>query len=146
MSDITEISKIVGQNFSMSNSPISRSSVIINNYTNKTETADADDEEQFSQILETVQLILSQTSTVNLMCIPTHYTRKLEERIQEANKTPGMFTPEMLLVAQMELAFLQSKERVSFWTESVTLDRLLRSLEENVCPPMIFTSVQVNPY
>ena len=97
-----------------------------------------------SEILETKQLIISQTSAVNLMSIPTQRTREMEIKIQGANKNSELFSPDILLVAKMELAFILSKESVSFWTESLTLERLLKSIEEDVCTPIIFTSVQVN--
>lgn len=97
-----------------------------------------------SEILENKQLIISQTSAVNLMSIPTQRIREMEIKIQEANKNSELFSPDILLVAKMELAFILSKDSVSFWTESFTLERLLKSIEEDVCTPIICTSVQVN--
>ena len=65
------------------------------------------------------------------------------ERIKEAESQPGMTNPDILLVAQMELAFLDTKECVSFFTESVTMDRLIKSQEEGVSPAVVFTAIQV---
>ena len=96
--------------------------------------------EHLLQIPETHQLILSQTTAVNLLSIPTECTREVEKRIKKAEKNPEIINPDILLVAQMELAFLVAKECVSFFTESVTMDRLIKSQEkESVSPAMMFT-------
>ena len=79
----------------------------------------------------TPELILSQTSSVNLMTIPKHHISELEIRIQEATKYKDLFSPHVLMVAKLELAFLLSKECVSFWTESVK------------SPTLIYSAVQV---
>ena len=89
------------------------------------------------KMFETPELILSQTSLVNLMTIPKHQIRELEIRIQEASKDQEKFSPHVLMVAKLELAFLLSKECVSFWTESI------KSIKEDVSPPMIYSAVQV---
>ena len=98
--------------------------------------------EELLQILETHRLILSQTSSVNLMAIPTYCTREVQKRIKEAENNPEV-TSDILLVAQMELAFLLSKECVSFYTCHVAMDRLIKYQEEDISPAIIFTSVQV---
>ena len=95
------------------------------------------------KILKTDQIIISQTALVNIMAIPNHYSRVVEKRIKEAESQPGMTNPDILLVAQMELAFLDAKECVSFFTESVTMDRLIKSQEEGVSPAVVFTAIQV---
>jgi hypothetical protein len=89
------------------------------------------------KMLETPHLILSQTSSVNLMTIPKHHIRELEIRIQEATRDQEKFAPHVLMVAKLELAFLLSKECVSFWAESI------KSITEDVSPPMIYAAVQV---
>ena len=89
------------------------------------------------KMLETPELILSQTSSVNLMTIPKHHIRELEIRIQEASKDQEKFSPHVLKVAKLELAFLLSKECVSFWTESI------KSIQEDFSPPKIYAAVQV---
>ena len=88
-------------------------------------------------MFETPELILSQTSSVNLMTIPKHHISELEIRIQEATKYKDLFSPHVLMVAKLELAFLLSKECVSFWTESI------KSIKEDFSPPMIYAAVQV---
>ena len=88
-------------------------------------------------MFETPELILSQTSLVNLMTIPKHQIRELEIRIQEAAKYEEKFSPHVLLVAKLELAFLLSKECVSFWTESI------KSIQEDFSPPKIYAAVLV---
>ena len=117
-------------------------------------SATTNTKEHLLQIPETHQLILSQTTAVNLLSIPTECTRKVEKRIKEAENNPEMINPDILLVAQMELAFLVAKECVSFFTESVTMDRMIKSQEkesvtmdrliksqekESVSPAMMFT-------
>ena len=92
------------------------------------------------KIFETPELILSQTSSVNLMTIPKHQIRELEIRMQEATKDQEKFSPHVLMVAKLELAFLLSKECVSFWAESI------KSITEDVSPPMIYAAVQVGFY
>ena len=89
------------------------------------------------KMFATPELILSQTSSVNLMTIPKHHISELEIRIQEATKYKDLFSPHVLMVAKLELAFLLSKECVSFWTESI------KSIKEDVSPPMIYSAVQV---
>ena len=77
------------------------------------------------------------------MAIPTYCTREVQKRIKEAENNPEV-TSDILLVAQMELAFLLSKECVSFYTCHVAMDRLIKYQEEDVSPAIIFTSVQVH--
>ena len=89
------------------------------------------------KMFETPELILSQTSSVNLMTIPKHQISELEIRIKETAKYEVKFSPHVLLVAKLEMAFLLSKECVSFWTESI------KSIKEDVSPPMIYSAVQV---
>ena len=89
------------------------------------------------KMFETPELILSQTSSVNLMTIPKHHISELEIRIQEATKYKDLFSPHVLMVAKLELAFLLSKECVSFWTESI------KSIKEDFSPPKIYAAVQV---
>jgi hypothetical protein len=86
-------------------------------------------------MFETPELILSQTSSVNLMTIPKHQIRELEIRIQEVTKDQEKCSPHVLMVAKLELTFLLSKECVSFWAESI------KSID--VSPPMIYAAVQV---
>jgi hypothetical protein len=102
-----------------------------------------DGDEYLVKILKTDQIIISQTALVNIMAIPNHYSRVVEKRIKEAESQPGMTNPDILLVAQMELAFLDAKECVSFFTEIVTMDRLIKSQEEGVSPAVVFTAIQV---
>lgn len=109
------------------------SSIITENY---------DGDEYLLKILKTDQLIISQTALINIMAIPHHYSRVVEKRIKEAESQPGMTNPDILLVAQMELAFLDAKECVSFFTESVTMDRLIKSQEKWVSPAVVFTAIQ----
>ena len=90
------------------------------------------------KMFETPRLILSQTSSVNLMTVRKHHIRELEIRIQEASKDQEQFSPHVLMVAKLELAFLLSKECVSFWTESIK-----SSIKEDFSPPMIYGAVQV---
>ena len=71
------------------------------------------------------------------MTVPKHHIRELEIRIQEASKEEEKFSPHVLKVAKLELAFLLSKECVSFWAESI------KSIKEDVSPPMIYSAVQV---
>ena len=89
------------------------------------------------KMFETPELILSQTSSVNLMTIPKHHISELEIRIQEATKYKDLFSPHVLMVAKLELAFILSKECVSFWTESI------KSIQEDFSPPKIYAAVQV---
>jgi len=96
------------------------------------------------KVLETHLLILSQTASVNLLSIPTHFTREVEKRIKEVENSQEFVNQDILLIAQMELAFLVAKEYVSFFTEHVTMDKLIRSQEEGVNPALVFTSIQVN--
>ena len=81
-------------------------------------------------------ILLSLTSSVNLMCIPPNIIRQLEARIQAASSTAtGLDTPALLRVAQVELSFLLAKESVHVCSDS-TVD----SISSN----KIFTVVQVN--
>ena len=112
------------------------SSIIFENYNG---------DEYLLKILKTNQLIISQTTLVNIMAIPNHVSRVIEKRIKEAESQPGITNPDILLVAQMELAFLDAKECVSFFTESVTMDKLIKSQEEGLHPAVVFTSIQVHP-
>ena len=57
--------------------------------------------------------------------------------MQEATRDQEKFAPHVLMVAKLELAFLLSKECVSFWAESI------KSITEDVSPPMIYAAVQV---
>ena len=111
--------------------------------TSSIRTANYEGDEYLLKILKTDQLIISQTALINIMAIPHHYSRVVEKRIKEAESQPGMTNPDILLVAQMELAFLDAKECVSFFTESVTMDRLIKSQEEGVSPAVVFTAIQV---
>ena len=106
-------------------------------------TENYDGDQYLLKILKSDQLIISQTALINIMAIPHHYSRVVEKRIKEADSQPGMTNPDILLVAQMELAFLDAKECVSFFTESVTMDRLIKSQEEGVSPAVVFTAIQV---
>ena len=81
-------------------------------------------------------IVLSQTSSVNLMCIPPNIIRQLEARIQAASSTgTGLYTPALLRVAQIELSFLLTKESVH-----VCSDNTVDIISSN----KIFTVIQVN--
>ena len=82
-------------------------------------------------------LILSTTSSVNLMTVSSEMTRELERRILEANTDQEVFSQNSFLVAKLELAFLLSKDSVSFRSENITL-------EINYNSSSIYTLVQVN--
>ena len=97
-----------------------------------------------SGISKSNRLIISRTSSVNLLTTPTHITTEMKIRIQAATLSPGQFSPHILRVAKLELAFLLAKDFVSAWTDKITLENMINSEKENLCSTMIFTSVQVN--
>ena len=102
-----------------------------------------DSDDYLLKILEAHHLIISQEFRVNMMAIPNHCIREAENRIKEVEQTPGQSNPDILLVAQMELAFLDAKECVSFFTDTITMAMLVKYKEEGVYPAAIFTSIQV---
>ena len=101
-------------------------------------------EENLSEVIKSNQLIISGTSSVNLLTTPTHITTDMKIRIQAASLSPGQFSPHILRVAKLELAFLLAKDFVSAWTDKITLENMINSEKEYLCSTMIFTSVQVN--
>ena len=101
-------------------------------------------EENVSEISKSNQLIISCTSSVNLLTIPTNITAEMRLRIQEATLNPEQFSPNILLVSKLELAFLLAKDCVSSWTDRATLEKVINNEMENLCSTIDFTSVQVN--
>ena len=100
------------------------------------------EEEKLSQILHYHRLIISQTAGVNLLTVPTKFLAQVQQRINfEIGKTSA--NKSLLCVAQLELSFLIAKDCVVFFTENFSIDQLLVSQMEGICPALIFTSVQV---
>ena len=91
---------------------------------------------------EEKSLLLSGTSSVNLMCLATSQVRTLEEKLENARKTAGLFPPVILSVAQIELSFLLSKECVSCWYRSET--SFTRNNAQDFYNPRHFILVQVD--
>ena len=111
----------------------------------KDESAHSDSApENLSEILQSNQLIISRTSSVNLMTIPTNISTEMKRRIQGATLNPEQFSPHILLVAKLELAFLLAKDSVSSWADRIALENMINSGKESLCSAMTFTSVQVN--
>ena len=81
-------------------------------------------------------LILSTTSSINLMTVSSEITREHEQRILEANSDQEEFSQNTFRVAKLELAFLLSKDSVSFRSENITSERNYNSAS-------IYTLVQV---
>lgn len=94
------------------------------------------EEDKLSQILHHHRLVISQTAGVNLLTVPAQFLSHLEERIQV--ERPTSVNPDLLCLAQLELAFLKAKDSVKFFTDNFSRDQIL----ERVCPALIFTSVQ----
>ena len=86
------------------------------------------------QILEKIHL-LSETSSVNLMTVPKQMTEQLKNRTIHPNLLPEKVLP----IAKLELAFLLSKECVSFWTEYNPLEITTDPSQEN----NVFIAIQV---
>ena len=82
------------------------------------------------------RLILSTTTAVNLLTVSSQVLGELERRIQEANSDQEHFSQYSLQVAKLELAFLLSKDLVSFKSENLILERNNSSI-------VIYTLVQV---
>ena len=82
------------------------------------------------------RLILSTTTAVNLLTVSSQVLGELERRIQEANSDQGQFSQNSLQVAKLELAFLLSKDLVSFKSENLISERNNSSI-------VIYTLVQV---
>ena len=78
-----------------------------------------------SSTFERNQLIISRTSAVNLLTIPTHWTREMKIIVQEASLNPDQCQPTVLLVAKLELAFLLSKESLSDWVDRAFLQTVI---------------------
>ena len=97
-----------------------------------------------SQILDSFHLILPHSTSVNLMTIPTHYTREVDRRMKEAESNLDMFTSDIFLVAQIETDFLVTKECVSFYTESGFLDWMVKYKLGKVDHAMVCTAVMVS--
>merc|ERR1712106_55195 len=57
------------------------------------------------------------------MTISSETTKELERRIQEANSNQVQYSENSLQVAKLELAFLLSKDSVSFRSENLILER-----------------------
>jgi len=57
------------------------------------------------------------------MTISSQTTKELERRIQEANSDQVLYSQNSLQVAKLELAFLLSKDSVSFRSENLILER-----------------------
>ena len=71
-----------------------------------------------AQLLErTCHCLLSETSSVNLMTLPKHITEQFKIRIQGSYFPQNHFLGKVLPVAKLELAFVLSKECVSFWND-----------------------------
>ena len=81
-------------------------------------------------------LILSSTSSINLMTVSSEMTREHERRILETNSDQEEFSQNTFRVAKLELAFLLSKDSVSFRSENITSERNYNSAS-------IYTLVQV---
>ena len=90
------------------------------------------------QILKKIHL-LSETSSVNLMTVPKQITEQLKNRIQSSIIHPNLLQEKVLPIAKLELAFLLSKDCVSFWTEYNTPEHIRDSAQENG----VFIAIQV---
>ena len=101
------------------------------------------EEEKINQILIHHRLIVSQTSGVNLLTIPTMFISKVQERIDFEVKLSSVEQQDILAIAKLELAFLIAKDCVIFFTKNFGIDQLLVSKMDGICPALIFTSVQV---
>ena len=101
------------------------------------------EEEKLSQILHYHRLIISQTAGVNLLTIPTRFVAQIQQRINFEINEASVAQADVLSIAQLELAFLIAKDCVVFFTENFSIDQLLVSQMEGICPALIFTSVQV---
>jgi len=99
------------------------------------------EESNIMVVLDNVHLILPHSASVNLMTIPTHYTREVKRRMKEAENNPNMFTSDIFLVAQIETDFLVTKECVSFYTECGFLDWMVRYKLGMVDPTKVCTAV-----
>ena len=88
-------------------------------------------------------LIVSKTASINLMAIETHLIRLTGRRIQEAESNPCWMNPDLLLVAQMELAFLEAKECVFFFSEADTWSRVNRQNSKGFSTAELFSIFQV---
>ena len=91
-----------------------------------------------TQLLESTAL-LSETSSVNLMTVPKHITDRLKMRIQGSNFLQNQHPDKVLHVAKLELAFLLSKECVSFWNKYKTL----QIMKDPVQKDTVFIAIQV---
>lgn len=100
------------------------------------------EEEKINQILINHRLIMSQTSEVNLLTIPTMFISKVQERIDFEVKLSSEKQEDILAIAKLELAFLIAKDCVVFFTKNFGIDQLLVSKMDGICPALIFTSVQ----
>jgi len=100
------------------------------------------EEEKINQILIHHRLIVSQTSGVNLLTIPTMFISKVQERIDFEVKLSSVEQQDILAIAKLELAFLIAKDCVIFFTKNFGIDQLLVSKMDGICPALIFTSVQ----
>ena len=91
------------------------------------------------QLMEKTPLF-SETSSVNLMTVPKQITEHLKEIIQGSTFHPNQLPEKVLPVAKLELAFLLSKECVSFWNKYNTgLENTKDSSQENT----VFIAIQV---
>ena len=100
------------------------------------------EEEKVSALAKLDSLLLSGTSSVNLMCLNTNQVRTMEERLENTRKTAGLFPPAILSVAQIELSFLLSKECVSCWYRSE--NSFTRNNAQDFYSPRHFILVQVD--
>ena len=96
------------------------------------------------QILDSVHLILPHSASVNLMTIPTNYTREVGMRMKEAESNPDLLASNIFLVAQILADFLVTKECVSFYTECGLLDCMVRYRLGKVSPSMVCAAVMVS--
>jgi len=100
------------------------------------------DNEKLSQILQYHRLIISQTAGVNLLKIPTKFLTQIQQRVNTETSEASEIQDDILSMAKLELAFLIAKDCVVFFTENFSIDQLLVSQIEGICPALIFTSVQ----
>ena len=91
-----------------------------------------------SKLLERTHL-LSESKSVNLMTVPKEITEQLKMRIRGLTFPPNQLPENILPMAKLELAFLLSKECVSFWTEYNTLQNMRDHTKDNT----VFIAIQV---
>ena len=91
-----------------------------------------------SKLLERTHL-LSESKSVNLMIVPKEITEQLKMRIRGLTFPPNQLPENILPIAKLELAFLLSKECVSFWTEYNTLQNMRDHAQDNT----VFIAIQV---